>query len=265
MVDYFMHCTFDKKVNIDSFRLHSHDDLYELMLLIAVNAEYISEGSVYPIETNDVVIARPNEMHRIHHMSDGEYGRFCIQINKSFFEKYKCECYEDFFMKYDFGTYNKISAAWVKESGIYDIFMRIKEYSENLKNIHVPAVAGCILEMLHILNNNENIFDIPGKSNLVRDIISHINTNFHSKISLDELADKYFISKYYLCRIFKAKTGYTLTGYINHKRITNVKELCRKGMNISQAAIESGFGNYSAFYKAYFKETGEAPKSILNK
>ena len=264
MQDYFIHCTFDKKVNINSFKLHSHEDMYEIMLLLSVDAEYISEGSVYTIDNNDIVIARPDEMHRIHHLSESEYGRICIQIPKRFFKEYKCECYEEFFKKYDYGTYNKISSAWVMDSGIYDIFMKIRDYSEDYKKIYTPAVAGCILEILHILNHNEDIFDISGQTNLVRNVISYINNNLGSKISLDTLAEKHFISKYYLCRIFKSKTGYTLTGYINHKRIIRVKELCKKGTNISRAAIESGFGNYSAFYKAYLKETGEAPKSILN-
>ena len=95
---------------------------------------------------------------------------------------------------------------------------------------------------------------------VIKDIISFLNENFTDDVSLDELSDKFFISKYYLCRAFKKSTGLTVQNYIKQKRLMMVKELCSNGIKLTQAASKAGFRDYSSFYRSYKKDNNKSPK-----
>jgi AraC-like DNA-binding protein len=73
------------------------------------------------------------------------------------------------------------------------------------------------------------------------------------------LAKRFFVSKYYLCRAFKRHNGISVHGYVNQKRVMYAKQLIEAGETASGAAYRVGFGDYSAFYRAYVKQLGVAP------
>lgn len=261
---YNMHYTTDDVPNTDLFRLHSHDS-YEMLIFFDGDAEYVSEGSVYPLGKNDLVIARPHEMHKVHHLSNKRYERYVLNINGEFFEEYNCTEYKDFFSRHYPGTYNKIKSDKVAETGILDLFYKLKLYSDEFNDVYKPVIVALIIELLYILNEKEDLYEITGQNTLIRNIIRYINMHFSERINLSNIADNNFVSKYYLCRIFKAKTGYTITSYINHKRLIYVKDLYKNGIGLSTASAEAGFSNYSAFYKACIKETSMSPKDMIEK
>ena len=74
------------------------------------------------------------------------------------------------------------------------------------------------------------------------------------------LCEKFFVSKYYLCHIFKESTGLTVHEYVKQKRLNLAKEFVSDGKTLTEAAILSGFSDYSSFYRAYTKEHNQKPK-----
>ena len=58
-----------------------------------------------------------------------------------------------------------------------------------------------------------------------RKAVEYINTNRSKKITIFEIASELELSCGYLCRIFKANTGYTLVEYINTIKINTIKEI----------------------------------------
>ena len=90
-------------------------------------------------------------------------------------------------------------------------------------------------------------------------VVKYLNSNVEKNISLDNLANKFFVSKYHLCRAFKKYSGASVHAYINKKRIMYAKQLIESGETASGAAEKIGFGDYSAFYRAYFKMIGKSP------
>jgi AraC-like DNA-binding protein len=76
-----------------------------------------------------------------------------------------------------------------------------------------------------------------------------------------QLAKRFFVSKYYLCRAFKKHNGISVHGYVNQKRVMYAKQLIESGETASSAAYRVGFGDYSAFYRAYVKIVGRSPSS----
>ncbi|MBQ7793426.1 MAG: helix-turn-helix transcriptional regulator, partial [Clostridia bacterium] len=157
---------------------------------------------------------------------------------------------------------NKINSEIVRSSGLYDAIMRLKKYSDSFTT-QAPITDCALTEILYILNNISDFSIADMSNNQLKEIIAYINRHFTEDISLDDISEKFFISKYYLCRQFKKFTGHTLQGYIRHKRLALVQELYNSGKSLSDSAVLAGFSDYSSFYRTYLNEYGVSPKKGL--
>ncbi|MDO4291711.1 MAG: AraC family transcriptional regulator [Eubacteriales bacterium] len=94
----------------------------------------------------------------------------------------------------------------------------------------------------------------------VDDILSYINQNIQSPLTIEDLSGHFYLSPSYLCRIFKSTTGMTINKYITAKRITLSKSLLSEGCSVSETCERCGFNDYSNFLKAFTKAVGISPK-----
>ena len=88
-------------------------------------------------------------------------------------------------------------------------------------------------------------------------ILRYLNEHYTENISLDQLADQFYISKYYLSREFKKEFGTTIIQYLLTKKITNAKELLRySNDSIETIAQHCGIDDASYFNKVFKKIEG---------
>jgi len=245
------------------FQLHVHDQ-YEILLFLEGDSNYIIEDRSYPLEPYDLTIVRKHQLHHMHHNSATPYHRIVLFVEPSFFTQFKCEEYELHFANITTNIGNKIPASIVRSSGIYDAFMELKKYSENYTiNADSPILHACIIKILYLIHKT-NQFSLPEYPNeTVSKVIQYLNNHFTENITLDILAEKFFISKYHLCKVFVNATGLTIHKYIQLKRFVMVRELYTEGMSLLDASLQAGFLNYSSFYRAYTNEYGVSPTKDL--
>lgn len=239
-------------------KLHSHHE-YELYMYLEGDCYYVVDGKKYDLTRGDIIIIRRHEMHRVFHRSAGVYRSVVLFLSPEFFSQNNCQEYEKAFLEY--GKDNKIDSETVYSSGLQDALNRLKKYSKNYVEQDSPIVKSLLIEIAYLINNIQS-FEKPTKSNQsIREIIAFINANYKAEISLETLADKFFISKYHLCRVFKQATGLTVQEYVRRKRLTLALELKNDGMTLLEAASVAGFKDYSSFYRYYRKRYKNAPKS----
>jgi AraC-like DNA-binding protein len=239
------------------FKLHSHSE-YEMYLFLSGDADYIVEGTIYPLSPCDLIIMRADELHKPFHKSPSHYTRATIHLTGGFFSEMNCEEYKKAFTNRKSGQGNKIPASVVRESGLFDAFNRLDKYSGGGGSIK----RAVIVEALHILNSVTPQSSSVQQNLVVKDIILYLNDNLTHNISLDSLAEKFFISKYHMCRIFRNATGHTIGSYVTYKRLLLAKEMHESGKTLGTACLDCGFGSYSSFYKAYIKTFGTPPKRL---
>ena len=82
--------------------------------------------------------------------------------------------------------------------------------------------------------------------------------------SLDELAKICGASASWLSRLFREQMGVSLVDYRNDYRMDRFFELYRNGLrrNITQAALEAGFGSYAQFHRVFRKKLGYGPAEM---
>lgn len=91
----------------------------------------------------------------------------------------------------------------------------------------------------------------------LKNILLYLDEHYTEDISLDQLSEQFFISKYYLAREFKKEFGTTIIQYILSKKITNAKELLRYSTSsIEEIAGLCGIDDASYFNKVFKKMEG---------
>ena len=113
----------------------------------------------------------------------------------------------------------------------------------------------------------EGKFNFRKNSSIVKvnNITAYIDKNLNEDLTLDFLAEKFNISKFYFSHIFKEHTGLSVFKYIKLKRLALAKEYYESGLTLTEAATKSGFSDYTAFYKMYKAEYGVSPTKQTGK
>ena len=99
-----------------------------------------------------------------------------------------------------------------------------------------------------------------GKRQNLQEIKDYLDTHFAEKITLDALAERFYINKFYLTRVFKEQFGQTVTNYLVQLRITQAKRLLRfSDKNVEAIAQECGLNDANYFSRLFKKVEGTTP------
>ena len=83
-----------------------------------------------------------------------------------------------------------------------------------------------VLLMEDAWDPQQTVSDAPDPMD-IQQVKEYLDANYMRKITLDELASRFFINKYYLLTLFKDRYGVTVNAYLNQMRVTYVKQQLR--------------------------------------
>ncbi len=258
---FYYHRTCDEQPSPTEFSRHCHN-MYEIIYIKKGNGIFYVEGSKYTIYPGCLLVFRPREFHCISVSSKTPYERLVVHFDEStVFEN--SALLLDIFHNRELGVNNIYPD--IKQS-IPLTFERISSCSE-LSEPERSIMAKLILNELLVVLHNEFAVNPERETGekLITRIVNYINENISKSVKLEELADKFFISKYHLGHMFKKHTGLPVMEYIIRKRVVMAQQLISEGCQASTAATMSGFNDYSAFYRAYTKYIGTKPSGELGK
>ena len=91
-------------------------------------------------------------------------------------------------------------------------------------------------------------------------IATYLEHHYRESITLDEISMHCGMSKYHMCRLFKAEMGCSIFYYLKRYRVEIVKRYLRHSdMNISEIADLSGFDTHSSMYRCFRELEGMSP------
>ncbi|NLH54362.1 MAG: helix-turn-helix domain-containing protein [Acholeplasmataceae bacterium] len=103
------------------------------------------------------------------------------------------------------------------------------------------------------------------KNYLVERIVKFIKQNCAKPLTLDVLANEFYLSPGYLCRLFKQKVGINFIDYLNTVRIARAKHLLlTTNLRIYEVGNLCGYADLNYFTKVFKKATGVTPSYFRN-
>lgn len=255
----------DEMPSNEDFCMHIHDQ-YEIFLFISGDAQYLVEGSTYQLQPYDVMIMRPSESHSTQILRKTHYERYVVNFRSDIIKTAdpKQQLLK-MFWEHPLGKNNRLQPDEFHKRMIYEIFQNIALCKGNhyQKKLKIQINLFMLLDLLCDLYQNHQTVNIQPPT-LPEQILSYVNEHLFENISISMLAKHFYISPSHFSRIFKQAAGAAPWEYILLKRLTSAKAKIRSGTSVTQAAAESGFNDYSSFYRAYIKTYGCSPRRDTN-
>lgn len=140
--------------------------------------------------------------------------------------------------------------------------MLLSEQSES-GPLHMFSMKTLLNMLLVAVIKSGHPAEKPEMQSQISKIISYIDQNYAEEIHLDDLANQFYISKYYLCREFKKCTNRTISQYINAARILNAqRRIMETDHNFTKIAADTGFASLTHFNRTFKAVTGLTPTAF---
>ena len=239
------------------YTMHTHSHA-EIFIFLGGGGVFHIEGTEYPLEKGDVLVMSPTESHYIGLDCTKSYERIAIHFDPNMFQALDPE---GLLLKPVLdrkpGTLNLYKSREFQAGT--DHYCRLLEASSGAPRLNViAAMVGLLNEMYRVYLSRDRGDQAQGNT-VEYQIVHYLNANLSSAISLDDICQRFYISKSQLCRLFKKATGTTIWQYVTIKRLAKAQMLLQQGEKPTKVCYLCGFNDYSAFYRAYMKQYGYGP------
>lgn len=237
-------------------------DRYELLYILSGKGRCISECEEYSVCPGALFVFCPFEYRTLIADEPCEIEYYTVSFDKSCISSDAFEILQGIVSCGGLGVYSPEKLSVAEADMLIERFSVVLRLPEKEAKIFASSL---LTEMIMLLSAISADSLKSRDDTLAARVAKYINVNIHRELSLDILSHRFFVSKYYLCRAFKQQSGTSIHNYINRKRVLYAKQLIESGETASSAAEKVGFGDYSAFYRAYTKFLGSTPASVKSK
>lgn len=247
---------------------HSHD-FFEIYFFLDGNVTYYIENEVYTLTKGDILIIPPGKLHRPVIEGIFSYDRYVLWLYSHYISCNEglSRMVNEIIVMISEKRTRRISFsgnALRTQVALFDKLLSDFQSEDALS--HYTAESCIMLILGEILAHFKCLEKVSEEQeDVVRQIISYLNANITHAPSLNDLSEKFFVSKYYLSHKFKEHTKTTIHQYILMKKINLAKELLEKGYSPQEVCRRCDFSTYSNFYKAFTQQTGSSPRDYPKK
>lgn len=254
--------------NLAKVEAHSHN-YYEFYFFLEGDVSMQIGKDLYPLRFGDVIVIPPQVPHRaIIHNQKTPYRRFVFWISQDFYEHLRgislCYSYllehvknsKQYIFHIDRISSNTLQSKMLRlleemQAERFGKELQLTLYVDDL----MLRLNRIVYEMLEPEKN-------ANEASLYTNLVEYIENHLEEELSLEKLAEEFYVSKYHIAHVFKDNIGLSIHQYITKKRLLLCEEAIRAKMNITDVYQTYGFGDYSSFYRAFKKEYGISPKEF---
>ena len=243
------------------YEAHVHHDFFEIYWFLDGKLSFAFEGDRIAVAPGDMLILCSNLLHRPIIQEPCRYHRKRILFHK------------EIFVRLGEGGYTlqqlllgkqalKFHAGDICRIGLDRLFGEIGQALEEQTD-YGDFAANVLLMHFLIAADKACQWCASGQSTLqpgkVHEIIRYIDNNLTGDLSYRAIGQQFHISEKSLYKLFRQETGFSLGRYIRERRIIKAKSLLNAGSGAFDAAADTGFQDYSVFYRSFTKALGISP------
>lgn len=254
-----------KHVGHGSMTNHHFHNYYEIYYLLSGKKHYFLKDRTYHLNQGDMIFIPPNELHKTIDAGAQEVERVLINFSG------------DFLATQDVVLTRAVNALLFEENRI----IRFSPQEQNFIESHLYKMlqeeknkptgyrlySKALLTLLilyayrHVESHSQEAFNhLSSVHKKVSEITQYVNEHFSEPLMLADVARQFFISPFYLCRIFKETTGFSFNEYLTNIRLKEAQRLLREtNLKVIKVAESCGFGSISHFGRVFKEATGSSP------
>lgn len=244
---------------------HYHD-FDKITIFLQGHVTYDIEGKSYALQPYDIVVVPRGQLHRPLIRKSAVYERIIAYIAPSFYGPYKNRCDFAHLFQLHHGAVLRQSLA---SSDVYTTTCRLRQAFSQTGAAATLLQETLFLEFLLYLYRACQEHTVQavktGQSHpKIQQLISYIQDHLAGDLSIPTIAKAMYMSPDYMMHLFKDETGSSLGNYITVKRLQRARYLIEQHVPLTTVCYDSGFKNYSTFYRAFKKQYHVSPKSGMN-
>ena len=250
--------------------LHHHD-FYEIYYLISGDVTYTINNRICRVMPGDILIIAPRELHQVYIRSeDAPYERYILWANPEIVKRLsspQCNLLQSLDPD-NAGAVRQLRLQPTDQKHILTLLeMLLSESHENKfgTNLQCESLLTQLLVYINRLAAQEGDYyeAFSTASHLISQVIDYINHHYSENLSLDTLAEQFFVNKYHLSHEFNRQVGTSIYRYIQKKRLQVARQLLSLGDKPNHIYIKCGFRDYAGFYRAFKSEYGYNPRHYI--
>lgn len=240
------------------FEGESHP-FWELVYVKEGNVGISADERIYSLSAGDVIFHKPMEFHRIWSSENSSPEIYVLTFEAS---GERVNELENLSMKLNEASIillekcvNLGKKAFDFNRGriVIDVIDKrlCQEYCNYLEVFMLSLVSRGPSEKLPIESSSD--------SRLFSDVVLFLRDNIDEKLTIDVIADRFFVSRSRIKKLFSKYSGLGVIGYFNNMKILEAEKMFRAGMTVSETAEKLGFANQFYFSSVFKKHTNFTP------
>ncbi len=265
----------NKEFEVFHYREHNprfvsahHHDFYEVCFLLGGKTVFQVEGQDYPLEPGDLLLVSPQELHRATGDPDILYERIVLWIDRGYLAELgggQLDLTACFDRKSPTHT-NRLHPSKLQRAELGQLLQRLTtEYYSTDMGGSLYA-RGLLLQFMVEINRLTQQTPAsapqPSEPDLVSRVLTYIGEHYPEPITLEKLAEEFFVSKYHLSHEFSHRVGTSVYRYVVFRRLMAARERLAAGQAPGEVYQACGFGDYANFFRAFRSEYGISPRDF---
>ncbi len=149
----------------------------------------------------------------------------------------------------------------LKPSKMNEINEALQVMTDNLAKIHAGIPEGTLEQT----DSDEDVQDNPANSHIVRSALKYLEVHYAEKLTLTQLADKVFVSPWYLSKLLNKFTGMSYSDLLHQARIRKAEKLLDDpSLKIQDISDLLGYYDVTHFSRIFKKMKNMSPNEYRN-
>ena len=266
-VDFFIdRVDRDNGYEMPSFHIHHK---YEIYYEIEGTRRYFIEDAAYIVNAGSVVLIGENQIHKTAAVGDTPSSRIVMNFSGEYLDSL-AEIFPDvdFFSFLNEEHNHLLCNLSVKQqnqiqSVLQQLILLQEEVTPESDAMRKMMLATLLLSLKSLCRIQQEQGGENGRvsNQIVDQIQGYIAEHYAEKLTLTGIASQFYISPYYLSRLFKRAINLSLIEYINGVRIKAAQNLIEKSNeSVSEVAEKTGFMTTAHFRRVFKDATGLSPQ-----
>lgn len=249
-----------------TYSVHTHG-YYEIVYIVSGDVEFMIDMHPFRVGNHTLVAFPPEMRHGVLVDSKRPYERYTLHFDPACLSVERRMLLQEALAP---GTGHPRDEACVWKNMETSGVLQCLEAMETLHTANpdtvemlLPIYVEALLATLYAVRQTRlpSAQPQPRPTTAQQDLVLWVEQHYTEPVTLDSLAERFFLSRGYVNTLFRRATGSTVKAYVQQRRMSYAQMLLSAGLSPAQAATRAGFEDYTTFYRTYLRFFGHAPSA----